>query len=77
MLSELSINLARLFFLLIIMQQILFHVSYVTKQVKRGQILFFYSMQCRHHQLHAGILVLQCDLPLLSYGCSNFSHCEN
>ena len=24
-------------------------------------------MYCRHHQLHAGVLVLECDLPLLSY----------
>ena len=30
-------------------------------------------MYCRHHQLHAGVLVLQCDLPLLSYDHSNFN----
>ena len=30
-------------------------------------------MHCRHHQLHAGVLVLQCDLQLLSYDHSKFN----
>ena len=34
-------------------------------------------MYFRHHQLDAGVLVLQCDSPLLTYDHSNFRHTED
>ena len=43
-------------------------VTEQAKGVKSNKIsncIFSYMYHCKHHELHAGVLVLHCDIPLL------------